>query len=329
LASGNYEIQATWNADGNHATNASFSFYNGTTLVQTVQVNQAPAPSGPSVGGVTFQSLGTVQITGGTLKVSPSDAANGDRGAGAIRYIPLPPPSNDLSWSGITGPTSTDFQSKFTISRNYTVTGTPITNDFAISYYASTDATLGNGDDMLLGSETITAATDKTVGSHSGTSPNLQISTGGVYYLFAKLDSGSAVIELDESNNVAQAAQIITVAGPVVIDNGQAGYSETGSGWVGWGLGYGGNLRYKAAGNGSSTANWQATGLGAASFEVQTTWNADANHATNAQYSIYDGTTLLQTVTVNQAAAPSGTVVGGVAVQPIGTVTIATGTLPV
>src|SRR5262249_54132408 len=160
----------------------------------------------------------------------------------------------------------------------------------------------GNGDDILLGSETITAAADKSAGSHSGTSPNLQISTGGVYYLFAKADSGNAVIELDESNNVAQAPQTITVAGPVIVDNGQAGYSETGSGWTSWGLGYGGNLRYKGAGNGSSTAIWQATGLGAASFEVQATWNGDANHATNAQYSIYDGTTLLQTATVNQAA---------------------------
>jgi subtilisin family serine protease len=331
LLSGNYEIQATWNPDANHATNATFSVYDGSTLVQTVQVSQVPTPSGPTVGGVPFQSLGTFAIYSGTLKVVLSDAANGFVVADAIRYIPLAPPTTDLNWSagGITGPTATDFQSKFTVNRAYTISGTPVTSDFAISYYASSDSVFGNADDILLGSETITAAADKSAGSHSGTSPNLQITTGGVYYLFAKLDTGNAIIETDKSNNVAQAPQTITVAGPVIVDNSQPGYTETGSGWLSWGLGYNGNLRYKAAGNGSNTANWQATGLGAGSFEVDATWNGDANHATNAQYSIYNGNTFLQTVTVNQQASPSGTIIGGVAFQPIATVTIASGTLSV
>src|SRR5262249_21748044 len=162
----------------------------------------------------------------------------------------------------------------------------------------------GNADDVLLGSETITAAADKSVGSHSGTSPNLQITTGGVYYLFAKVDSGNAVLETNESNNVAQAPQTLTVAGPVIVDNSQSAYSETGSGWLGWSAGYGGNLRYHAAGSGANTAIWQATGLSGTSYEVEATWNGDPNHANNAAFSIYDGSTLLQTVSVNQQSAP-------------------------
>jgi subtilisin family serine protease/uncharacterized protein YigE (DUF2233 family) len=331
LGSGYYQVQATWNADGNHATNAPFSLYDGATFLQTVSVNQAPAPSGTNVGGVTFQTIATVQVTSGTLNVTLTDGGNGYVVADAVRIVPLPPPTVDLNWSGggITGPTMTDFQSKFTVSRNYTISGTPATSDFAISYYASNDAIFGNADDVLLGSETITAAADKSVGGHSGTSPSLQITTGGTYYLFAKLDSGAAVPETNENNNVAQAPQTVSVTGPVIVDNGQAGYSETGSGWLSWGAGYAGNLRYHSAGTGANTASWQASGLNAGNYQVQATWNADGNHASNATFSIYDGSTLLTTVQVDQRPAPSGTVVGGVAFQALATAPITSGTLRV
>src|SRR5262249_54836179 len=194
---------------------------------------------------------------------------------------------------------------------------------------ASADATFGNTDDVLIGTETISAAADKTIGIHNGTSPNLQITTGGVYYLFAKIDSAAAILEINESNNVAQAPQTVSVAGPVIVDNSQSGYTESGSGWLDWGAGYGGSLRYHAAGTGANTATWQATGLGSGYYQVQATWNADGNHATNVPFSLYDGATLLQTVSVNQAPAPSGPSIGGVAFQTIATVQVTSGTLNV
>lgn len=322
LAAGYYQVQATWNADANHATNAPFSIYDGTTLVQTAAVNQRPAPSGALVGGVRFQNFATVQITSGTVRIVLSDAANGYVVADAVRLVPMAPPSTDLNWvnGGISGPATTDVQSSFSINRTYIINGTPAGSDFTIAYYASADATFGNADDQLLGSETISASADKSVGSHAGASPNLQITTGGTYYLFAKLDSASSVLETDETNNAVQSPQTLAVAGPMIMDNSQAGYSETGSGWVGWSSGYAGNLRYHAAGTGANKATWQATGLVPGYYQVQATWNADANHASNAPFSIYDGTTLVQTVAVNQKTAPSGTAVGGVQFQTFATV---------
>src|SRR2546425_678301 len=86
-------------------------------------------------------------------------------------------------------------------------------------------AKCGNADDVLLATETITSAADKSIGSHAGTSPSLQITTGGTKYLFANVDAANAILETNETNNVTQAPQGMVVTGPLIIDNAQPGYS--------------------------------------------------------------------------------------------------------
>ncbi|MCI0459041.1 MAG: S8 family serine peptidase [Gemmataceae bacterium] len=328
LPDGFYLVQATWNAEINHPSNAPYSIYDGNTFLKTVLVDQRPAPSGTVVGGVAFQALASVRVSSGTVRVVLSDNANGYVVADAVRVVQIPPPVVDLNWSGggISGPAAVNAQTSFTINRTYSITGAA-PGTFSISYHASGDTVLGNSDDILLGSETISTTADRTVGSHSGTSPSLLLSNGGTYYLFARLDSADTVLENNEGNNAAQAPQPVVVTGPVILDNGTPAYTETGSGWVSWSEGYNGNLRYHAAGTGANTANWQMSGLPPGYYTIQATWNAASNHPSNAPYSIYDGDTLLLTVLVDQRPAPSGTVVGGVAFQNLATVQITTGTV--
>jgi hypothetical protein len=52
-----------------------------------VTVNQQQAPSGPTVNGTPFQSLGHFQVTSGTLKVVLTDSANGYVIADAARFL--------------------------------------------------------------------------------------------------------------------------------------------------------------------------------------------------------------------------------------------------
>jgi hypothetical protein len=185
---------------------------------------------------------------------------------------------------------------------------------------------------VLLGSETISAAADMTLGLHTGTSPALQFAEAGTYYLFARVNDSNTIVETDPTNNVAQTPQTVTVTGHVdaIIDNGGAGFSTTGSWSIARGLGYGGSLEYAAAGSGSTRATWQVTGLSSGYYEVDGTWNADSQHAANAPYQFYDGSTLLTTVLVNQQPAPSGgTTEGGVPFQFIATVDVTSGTLSV
>jgi hypothetical protein len=87
LAPGNYTLQVTWNASPNHASDAPYQVYDGTTLVQTVLVDQRAAPAGPSFGGVTFQTLTTVTVSSGTLRVVLADDADGDVVADALHLF--------------------------------------------------------------------------------------------------------------------------------------------------------------------------------------------------------------------------------------------------
>lgn len=331
LSSGGYEVQVTWVAEGNRAADAPYRIYEGGTLRRTVRINQRLAPAGSNVNGIVFQTVGVMTVTGGSLRVVLGNDANGYVIADAVRIVPVPPPVIDLNWSGggISAPATADTQTPFTITRNYAISGESATQNFTISYHASRDLVLGNVDDIALGTETISAAADKTVGNHSGSSPAFKLSAAGTFYLFAKLDATEVVLETQESNNAAQAPQAISVTGPVIVDNGQPGYSEVGAGWTSWGGGYGGQYRFQAAGDGSRTAAWEVSGLASGSYRIQVTWVAEGNRAANAPYRIYDGAALLETVLVNQKLAPSGTNVNGFVFQTLATRAISSGTVRV
>jgi hypothetical protein len=121
-------------------------------------------------------------------------------------------PTRDLNWQGgsITGPTASTTATTFTVNRTYTLTGPTTAAAFTIAYYASRDAIFGNADDLLIGSETVPAGL--AAGTYAGTSTPLQIPAAGTFYLFAMLDGGNTIQEIDETNNVAQAPQQIVVS---------------------------------------------------------------------------------------------------------------------
>jgi subtilisin family serine protease len=332
LTAGTYQVQATWNAWSGHASNAPFKFFDGNTLLTTVLVDQRPTPNGPTIGGVNFQTIATVTINSGTLKVMLSDNANGDVVADAIHVSSTAAASVDLNWAGggFTGPTTAVAGSSLTLSRTYNVALGAVPANFTIGYYVSTSATF-DSNALLVGSETISAAADKTVGLHSGTF-SITIPNAGTYYLYARLDDGNVIPETDKTNNVAQAPQQIVVTAPVsvIVDNSDSGYSEVGT-WTDWSNGpaYNGSLRFHSAGTGSNTATWQTTGLAAGTYQIQATWNAFDGHASNAPFKIFDGNTLVSTVLVDQRPTPNGPSIGGVNFQTIATVTINSGSLKV
>jgi len=341
LPAGLYQVQATWHAYGNQSSNAPYAIYDGATLLQTVAVNQTLTPSGSSFGGVPFQTLARVNITTGTLKVTVGNTGNGTYVvADAVRFAPLPVSSTDLNWSaggdGISGPASVNQQTGFTISRTYTISGAAAPSSFTIAYYASmsADPKQDLSKATFLGKETISAAADLAVGNHSGTSPAFQFANGGGYTLFAVLNADNSFTESDaanDTNNLALSTQQTLVSGPVIVDNGDPTYAETGAWTSQLDRGaYGGSDRYTAAGGtGSTTATWVVTGLAAGSYAIEASWGPYYNQSTNAPYAIYDGSTLVQNVTADQTATPSGASAGGVPFQVLTHVTITSGTLKV
>jgi hypothetical protein len=341
LPAGLYQVQVTWHAFGNEATNAPYAIYDGSTLVQTVSVNQTVMPSGSSFGGVAFQTLATVNITTGSVKVVVSNTGNGSYVvADAMRAAPVPVSNSDLNWSatgdGIAGPAAVNQQTGFTIARTYTISGAAAPSSFTIAYYASMSSNPKQdlSKATFLGKETISAAADLAVGNHAGTSPTFQFANGGGYTLFAVLNADNSFTESDaanDTNNLAASAQPTVVSGPVVVDNGDPTYSETGTWTSQLDKGaYGGSDRYTpAGGNGSTTATWVVTGLAPGTYAIEASWGPYYNQSTNAPYAIYDGSTLVQTVTADQTKTPSGATAGGVPFQILTHVTITSGTLTV
>ena len=115
-----------------------------------------------------------------------------------------------------------------------------------------------------------------------------------------------------------------------IIDDGDDGYSQT-TGWTNVTnlLAYGLDYDYHAAGNGSGSATWEFDNLPAGSYQVFTKWIGFSNRASNAPYTIFDGSTALGTVPVNQQVMPSGDQSNGVVWQSLGTFSTSTGTLAV
>src|SRR5205085_2637171 len=93
--------------------------------------------------------------------------------------------------------------------------------------------------------------------------------------------------------------------------------------------GYGGSYRYAPGGDGGTQATWQYTGLPQGTYDLAMTWVSAGNRATNAPYLVYDGTTLLATVPVNQQIAPAGLSSGGTTFQSLGRFPVASGKLRV
>lgn len=88
LPPGYYDIQATWLADAELATNAPYHIFDGAEKITTVQVNQQKTPNGMTVKGVTYQSLGVFRLKQGNVLVQlVSEAKNQIVHADSIRVV--------------------------------------------------------------------------------------------------------------------------------------------------------------------------------------------------------------------------------------------------
>ena len=97
--------------------------------------------------------------------------------------------------------------------------------------------------------------------------------------------------DLGDASVVADAVRIVSVAtsAEFIVDNGTAAYSESGVGWSALGTGYNGGSRTHLPGTGSNSATWTFAGLDDGQYDIFVTWVTDAANATNASFSIYDG----------------------------------------
>ena len=137
------------------------------------------------------------------------------------------------------------------------------------------------------------------------------------------ISGGTLVVRLSDQADpggylIADAVRIERVGGVVVANDSGTGFDSS-PGWQSYaGAGYLTDMHFKQSGSGSETATWSFTGLAPGQYRVWTTWVPISNRVTNAPYTILDGSTALQTVTVNQQLTPSGLLDQGTSWQQLG-----------
>jgi len=108
----------------------------------------------------------------------------------------------------------------------------------------------------------------------------------------------------------------------LTIDDGEAGYAEVGAWSLSVAAGFQGDFKFKSVAAGAATATWTFDVGAPGSYRVSATWEEFTNRATNAPYTVLNGVTPLETVLVDQTAAPVDFVEGGVEWDDLGTYSI-------
>ena len=116
----------------------------------------------------------------------------------------------------------------------------------------------------------------------------------------------------------------------LVIDDGSAGYSATGFSSKSTNGAYQGDQSAATAGNGTKMATWTFTGLEAgATYKVDVTWKVVNGAASNAPFTIINGTTITPK-SINQSVAPNDFITGeSTAWEGLGAYTLTGSTLTV
>jgi hypothetical protein len=107
-----------------------------------------------------------------------------------------------------------------------------------------------------------------------------------------------------------------------IMDDGQTGFSTTGTWTRATGGGNAGDRMVANKGTGQSVATWQFSGLTPGRYRVSATWVADRTLATNAKYEIHSADRRLGAVTINQERTPASLTVSNVKWQDLGYATI-------
>jgi hypothetical protein len=331
LTAGVYRVSTTWSPHPNRATNSPFSVIDsdGSTTLGLIQLDQELAPDDFSDSGAVWEELGTFVISGTSLTTILSNDADEFVIADAVRVEKLESLTDGVSTVdfGATvegSPVSETLFAANVGTGNLTLTE-PISvpPGFSASFFGST----------LLAPGSLTPFTlrlDATVtGPNSGT------------VSFGNNDTDENPFDINVTGRVEGADPEIEVSflgggNGLVIDNGVGapGFSQT-NGWAQFGgQGFSGDVQFAFGGGRHDTAAfWTFTGLAPGTYHVATTWSPHPNRATDAPYSVFDGTatggSLLTTSKLNQQLPPGSFNDMGAAWEGLGTFTISGDTLAI
>jgi len=113
------------------------------------------------------------------------------------------------------------------------------------------------------------------------------------------------------------------------LDNGATGFTKSGAWTTVAGRGVASDMNLATRGTGSSSATWSFTSIPSGKYQVYGSWLGAGTNATNAPFTLYNGSTPVSTVHVSQRVNSSGLTADGANWKLLGTVTVTGGRLNV
>jgi hypothetical protein len=327
LPTGRYRVSVTYVASTNRALTAPYTMSDGSTVVVSRAINQRVAPNDRNTSGAWWEDIGIGNVVSGTMVVRLTDAAAGVIVADAVRIERLGDPVYASEISVSVG--STNITDGGSYSFGSTPVGTSVTRTFTVRNTGNIDLTLA--DLSVPSGFTMTSDfANTTVAAGGSTTFSVRLGAASIGTF-----AGSVTMTTNDSDENPFNFSITGVsAGPsAIIDDGATGFSVAGNWTTQTGVGNAGDIRSRAGGGvGNVQALWTFTGLTAGSYRISASWTAQTNRASNAPYTIFDGTTSgtnLSTVLRNQRLAPNDRSISGVWYEDLGTFTLSGSTLTV
>ena len=330
---GVYRVSSTWVAHQNRASDAPFSVMDGSQMVGHVDANQESLTGDLIEGGITWQDLGQVDITGESLVVQLTDQANQYVIADAVRIervgdVVVAPEIVVLDGS-------TNIADSGTVNFGSAQPGVAVDKVLTVKNIGNDNLTLTPlaGSSFPAGFSLVQnfGSTDLAAGASTTFTVRMQSSSeasllGAI--TFANNDSDEGPFDISLQGTVASTPPAPPAPAVQIKDNGDAGFAATGS-WKSYvGQGHDNDVHYAAAGSGSSVASWTFD-VDPGVYRVSSTWWAHQNRASDAPFSILDGSQLVGQVDVNQETLKSDLVADGTTWQHLGQFTITGETLVV
>lgn len=342
-----YEILITWQGDAGNATNAPYRVLDGSTERLQALVNQTQNPSGKTLDGYSWYSLGVFPTSSGELTVELTDDADGSVSADAVRIIErsgLVSDNSMATYSEVgtgwqTGGASGGYESNYRVAPAGTGSNsaTWTFSELRVGQIVDLHAT------WTTASNRATNATYKvlqdgvvvlTTAINQQTSPSLNTFDGSLWQNLGRITvTGEVTIELTDNANgfvVADAVRVVP-ARNVTVDDGDTGYSESGTGWSAGGNpgAYQNDYRVHTAGTGANKATWSFPNVTPGKqYQVYVTWLSNANRASNAPFTVKSNGSTLLNVQVNQKNAPADELFNSALWKGLGVI-VASGTVEV
>jgi hypothetical protein len=332
LPNGEYQVWATWGKAPNNASNAPFTVSDGSTAQFTRRIDQRQGPSGLWADGGNWTLLGTVTITSGRLVVRLTNAANNQVVADAIRIESVTQVTASAPEIGVAvgGFVMTSGKNKVTYGPrdvgqpqtfNYTVTNA---GNASLSLAQINNSHVPAGFSVAQPLSSTYLAPGETATFRITLDATAVGSFGGTVTI--RSSDGSATPFTFNVNG-----SVVDPSAPVlrISDAGGGGNKLVGTWQTVTGRGYNNNIHTAAKGNGSIHSTWTFGNLPDGQYNVWATWRIASTYATNAPFTLHNGSQQAGSVQLNQRLTPSGLWDGSTNWQHLGVVTVTSGQLSV